>query len=162
MKKILFLCTILLASTASAQQIGSTDIYPPQYKDGLIKATLEYYWGRAKDKDGKIIQPRDDKDRKTVPLSREVAYRVIDNALVAGAAAHCKLNPKPYYSSYMKLERKLHGWDDKESAFLGMLFGAAQGSVQKALSKQPCDQEKKNQVAIELRKGEEMIQGMLR
>lgn len=162
MKLLPILCAILFATAASAQQIGAKNVYPPEYKDGLIKTTLEYYWGRAKDKDGNFIQPKDENDRKTVPLSREAAYRVIDNALVAGAAQHCKIDYKPYYRSYMKLERKLHGWSDKESAFIGVLFGAAQGSVANALQAKPCDAEKKKQVAVELRKGQDMIDRMLR
>ena len=70
-------------------------------------------------------QPTTQPDEKITVPEADLA-RIREAAIFAETANAAGLDWKPYYSAFMKLERR-KDWTDKQIKFIGMYFGAIQG-----------------------------------
>lgn len=135
MRKIhisLLLLLFLFPGLCHAQQIFSDE-----HADYLILVTLKYFWGKAKLSSGELVQPKDEKERRSVPIPQKEAVRVVRAAAPVGLAMWCGMPWQSYYNAFMKSERS-KPWSEKQIVFIGMLFGMAQESLAKSASRSPC------------------------
>ena len=123
---------VLLAAIAHAQ-----NVFSDQQAAELIRLAHQNFWGKAKLSTGQVIQPRDERERQTLPIPYADAVRVVQSSVPAGLGAWCSVDWRSYYQAFMKLERQ-KPWSEKQIAFICILFGVAQGNLQKAMSKSPC------------------------
>ncbi len=65
-------------------------------------------------------------------------------------AEWCGMEWKRYYVSFMKGERQKN-WNEKQLAFIGILFGIAQGNIEKSLNKSQCTEKERASVAKTMR-----------
>jgi hypothetical protein len=126
------LLLFLFPGLCHAQQVFSDE-----HADYLILLTLKNFWGKARLSTGEVVQPKDEKERRMVPIPDKEAVRVVRAATPAGLAMWCGVPWQSYYEAFMKSERS-KPWSDKQLAFIGMLFGVAQGSLAKSVSRSPC------------------------
>jgi hypothetical protein len=107
--------------------------------DEFARLALNNFWGKAIDENDKPLQPRDETDRKTIPIPQADVRRVVRAGVPAGIAMWAKLGWENYYHVFMKKERSSRRWSGKQIAFIGVLFGVAQGNTEKSLSTTPLD-----------------------
>ena len=115
-------------------------VFSDKEADHFTQLALENFWGKAIDETGKPLQPKDDKERKALPIPRSDALRIAHAGVPAGLAVWAGLEWKPYYLAFMQKERRSGRWSQKQIAFIGVLFGVAQGSTEKAFSEHQCDE----------------------
>lgn len=127
---------LLVPGIALAQQ--ATRIIPLDQQDAIINYTLENFWGKGVDRNNKPIEPDSEADRKTLPIPRAEAYKVVDFAAYSAVAEWCGLDWKERFLLYMKLRRDRKEESDKQLAFAGVLHGAAQQYVLKAEEGKTC------------------------
>jgi hypothetical protein len=141
-------------SVGRSLQVGQ-EILSDQDRDYLIRRTLDHFWGEALDSDDKPIQPKDDRDRETIPITTSEAYRVTDAAIPAGVAMWAHLDWEKYYGEFMKKERRTRQWSGKQIAFIGTLFGTVQGWTERTLSKAPPKDEGREWAALALQRAKD-------
>lgn len=78
-------------------------------------------------------------------IAAEEIERIAEAAKIAGRVVHCDLEWKPYYRTFMQVERKKH-WHERQIALIGVLFGAHQWRTHKELSSSPCTEEEKAEI----------------
>ncbi|MEW6352511.1 MAG: hypothetical protein AB1646_25980 [Thermodesulfobacteriota bacterium] len=111
----------------------SGDAVSEAHADYLIQLTLQHFWGKAKLLNGEPVQPKDETERRTVPIPHSEAVRVVRAAFPAGLGLWCGADWKPYYVAFMKREQ-VKPWSQKQIAFVGTLFGATQGNIRKTMT----------------------------
>jgi hypothetical protein len=108
--------------------------------DEFAQLALNGFWGKALDEHDRSIQPTDEKDRQTIPIPVGDVRRIARAGAPAGVAEWAGLDWQSYYDSFMKKERSSLRWSGKQIAFIGVLFGVAQGSTEKSCEKMPRDE----------------------
>jgi hypothetical protein len=131
---------IILVALASPSWSATKHIFSDKDADEFTQLALNGFWGKALDENDEVVRPKDEKDRKTVPIPHGDARRVAHAGVPAGVAAWAELDWESYYKAFMKKERSSRRWSGKQIAFIGVLFGVAQGSTEKSLEKMPRDQ----------------------
>jgi len=129
----------IFESVAKSLRVGQ-ELMSEKDRDEIIRSTLNHFWGEAVDSNDKPIQPKDDQDRETVPIPTADAYHVTDAGIPAGVATWAHLDWKSYYLAFMQKERRTRRWSDKQIAFIGVLFGTAQGRIEQELSTRSFDE----------------------
>src|SRR5437763_15914325 len=116
-------------------------VFDDKQADEFAQLALENFWGRAVDEAGKSLQPKDATERKTLPIPKSDARRIAHAGVPAGLAVWAELEWKPYYLAFMQKERRSGRWSQKQIAFIGVIFGVAQGTSEKAFSEHKCDEQ---------------------
>jgi hypothetical protein len=137
-------------------------VYTEEVYQQVIDLALARFWGNAKLSDGSFVQPESEEDRGTLPIPYVDAKRVVDSSIPAGLAVWCGIDYIPYYTLYMKVERRRKSWNDKQSAFVGFLFGVSQGIVERSVRAQACDNATKANVSKTLTANTEALQRLLK
>lgn len=112
-------------------------VLPGPEREKLFKEALSHFWGRAKLADGSFVQPDNEQERNTLPISTTVANQVFDVGEISGYAEWCGLDWKSNFLTMTAAARK-HGFKGKQVAFIGMLHGVAQGVIADALKSKSC------------------------
>jgi hypothetical protein len=134
---IAFVAMLLLAFVSLA---GARELVSDSDADEFAQLALNGMWGKALDEHDRPLQPKDDKDRHTIPIPLADVRRVARAGAPAGIATWAALAWQSYYDAFMKKERRSQRWSGKQIAFIGVLFGVAQGSFAKSCEKMPRDQ----------------------
>jgi hypothetical protein len=96
--------------------------------EDIISHTQAAFWGNAVGPDGQVLSPSNEAERERLLIPHADAVRVVNGAHVYGLALWCNLDWKPVYLKFMEAERA-KGWNEKQIAFVGMLFGMTQAAV---------------------------------
>jgi hypothetical protein len=137
MRAPMFLLLALVSGHASAGSLGDAD------QDAFIADALQMFWGRARISDGSFVQPASETERETVPISRPMAYRVIEAGEISGVAEWCDIDWIPHFLSLTAAARR-HGLNETQVAFVGFLHGMAQGDAIAAKSAQCSEADRAN------------------
>jgi hypothetical protein len=135
----------IVAALAFSTSIAQAGVLSPEMRADLAQKVLAGFWGSASDSFGNPILPKDDQDRKTVPVSPEVVSQALDAGEVAGLAKWCQLDWKPRYHALTRAARD-EKLVDKQVAFVSFLHGAAQQTIATAMERKPCSESDRNQV----------------
>ena len=138
MQRVVTLVAIL--SLASAAAAGARELVSDSDADEFARLALNGMWGKALDEHDRPLQPKDDKDRDTIPIPLADVRRVARSGAPAGIASWAGLDWQSYYDAFMKQERRSGRWSGKQIAFIGVLFGVAQGSFEESCEKMARDQ----------------------
>jgi hypothetical protein len=112
----------------------------------LIDVVRQNFWGKAKAFDGRtVIQPRDDAERRTIPIPEVDALWLIQAGSLHGEATRCGIDGSDFQKSFFK-----PFWGrypaEKQIAFAATLMGAASGDVEKRRGKLECTPERKKKI----------------
>lgn len=127
--------------------------------DRIITKAMEGFWGHAVGYHGQILEPADEKERKRLLIPRADAERVVNEAIVYGLAVWCEVDWKPVYLEYIQVEMKKKGWGEKQRAFIGVLFGLTQATIQQSMPR-PCNDDEKKRLAVRLREERERLRSL--
>jgi hypothetical protein len=141
---VAFIAILLVTSVASA---GARELVSDGDADEFAQLALNGIWGKAVDEHDRPLQPKDDKDRHTIPIPLTDVRRVARAGAPAGIASWAGLDWHSYYDAFMKQERRSGRWSGKQIAFIGVLFGVAQGSFEKSCEKIEVDQKSREWAA---------------
>jgi hypothetical protein len=141
---VAFVAMLLLASVPLA---GARELVSDSDADEFVQLALNGMWGKALDEHNRPLQPKDDKDRHTIPIPLTDARRVAHAGAPAGIASWAGHDWQSYYDAFMKQERRSGRWSGKQIAFIGVLFGVAQGSFEKSCEKLKRDQKSREWAA---------------
>ena len=125
---------LALVGTADARELVSDSD-----ADEFAQLTLNGMWGKALDEHDRPLEPKDDKDRHTIPIPVADVRRVARAGAPAGIASWAGLDWQSYYDAFMKQERRSGRWSGRQIAFIGVLFGVAQGTFEKSCEKMARD-----------------------
>ncbi len=117
--------------------------------DRIIMRAMEGFWEHPIGYDGQILQPANDEERNNLLIPRADAERIVNEATIYGLALWCEVDWKPVYLEYMQVEKK-KGWGEKQRAFVGVLFGHTQATIQHSIPG-PCTDDQKMLVAAKKR-----------
>lgn len=93
------------------------------------------------------MEPRNEEERSALPIPYVEAMCIVQSSAPAGLSAWYRLDWQSYYLAFMKIERS-KPWSEKQIAFIGMLFGVAQGNLEKSMNKSgPCAERERTGVA---------------
>jgi hypothetical protein len=145
MQRVVTLIAIL--SLASAAADGARELVSDSDADEFAQRALNGMWGKALDEHDRSLQPKDDSDRHTIPIPLSDVRRVARAGAPAGIASWAGLDWQSYYDAFMKQERRSGRWSGKQIAFIGVLFGVAQGSFEKSGEKMVRDQKSREWAA---------------
>lgn len=134
---------ILLLALASAPSWSAA--LPDSAREKLLKEALSKFWGRAKLSDGSLVQPDNEQERNTLPISIAVANQVFDVGEISGYAEWCGLDWQSNFLTMTAAARK-SGFKGKQVAFIGVIHGAAQGIVYDALKSKTCGAQERSSV----------------
>ena len=137
------LLMVLALSSVAIAQHTITD----KEADEVTQLALTGFWGKAVDENNRPIQPKDESERKTVPIPIADAHRVARAGVTAGIAIWAELDWRSYYRAFMKKERSSGRWSGKQMAFIGLLFGVAQAGTEKSLEDTPRDNDGRDRAA---------------
>ena len=137
---ILGLWLAVMATSASA-----ADLFTDPEKQKMMQLTLDSFWGKAIDSKGKPVQPKDDRERATIPISRAQSYYLINKGGESGLAEWCGVDWQERYLLILKQLRK-YLTTDTQVAYAGVLHGVAQGMVASGMKGEACDAETKGQI----------------
>lgn len=119
---------------------------PSSVRDEVVQGILSEFWGNARDVHGNPIQPENEQDRQTVPVSRAAAYRAIEAGNISAVAEWCGLEWETHFLALTRAART-KGMSDKQVAFLSVLHGAGQSAYLGSLSGRTCTNEERGRVA---------------
>lgn len=105
--------------------------------DKIINVATYNFWGRYEDKQGNILEPKSERERRTLPIPRRTARSLITYSLYAGIAEKCKQDPQKILRHMKQIARSTYG-SDKQVAFVDFLNHVAQGNVYAALEGRSC------------------------
>jgi hypothetical protein len=131
---------VTIVSLASAALASAHELVSDSDADEFARLTLNGMWGKAMDEHDRPLQPKDDKDRHTIPIPLTDVRRVARAGAPAGIASWAGLDWQSYYDAFMKQERRSGRWSGKQIAYIGVLFGVSQGSFEKSCEKLARDQ----------------------
>jgi hypothetical protein len=137
-KRIVTLFAILLVTSAISAR--ARELVSDSDANEFAQLALNGMWGKAVDEHDRFLQPKDDKDRHTIPIPLTDVRRVTRAGAPAGIASWAGLDWQSYYGEFMKQERRSGRWSSKQIAFIGVLFGVAQGSFEKSCERLERDQ----------------------
>jgi hypothetical protein len=120
-----------------AASLSWAGVLPDATREALVKQAFSQFWGRAKLSDGSFVQPDNEQERKTLPISSGVTNQVVDAGEVSGLAEWCGLDWHSRYLTMTAAARK-SGLKEKQLAFIGVLHGTAQGVLAEAMKPKPC------------------------
>jgi hypothetical protein len=121
----------LVVLLSSAAAFGG--VLPQQTRKKIVEEVLQNgFWGRARLPDGALVQPSREEDRSVTPLTEQQADRVIDAGELTAIGMWCALDWKPFYLDFTRSLR-MEGLTEIQVAFAGVLHGASQATVLKAL-----------------------------
>ena len=129
-----YLIAFLLVLASASSWSG---VLQDSARDALLKDTLSGFWGRAVFSDGTFVQPANEQERKTLPISRKVANQVLDVGEISGYAEWCGLDWQSHFLAMTAAARR-SGFKEKQVAFIGVLHGTAQGVIAEAMKSKPC------------------------
>jgi hypothetical protein len=113
-------------------------VIPEAERKALLQKTLSsWFWGQAKLLGGSVVQPIDEHDRKTMPISARTANQVLDVGEISGYAEWCGLYWQSHFLT-MTASARQSGLKQKQMAFIGVVHGLAQGIVFDALKPKTC------------------------
>ncbi|MDX2112876.1 MAG: hypothetical protein SFW63_03990 [Alphaproteobacteria bacterium] len=141
MKKFFFLLPLLMPTPAMA-----ADLFSQQEKNHMMTLTLESFWGKAVDSEGKPVQPKDERERTTMPITREQANYIIDKGGESGLAQWCGVAWQGRYQLILEQQRR-HMKSDVQVAYAGVLHGLAQNMLADAMKDERCDDATKKQIS---------------
>jgi len=132
LRTLYFVVALLSASKAMA--------IDPQQADSIIDYSLQHFWGKAVLMSGAKVQASNEAERSRLPIDRVYAREIVDASVPAGFGEWCNANWKSYYLSYMQFQRhqRQKSLTEVQAAFVGYLFGVAQGEVIRSASKNTC------------------------
>ena len=125
-----FVALVYSATLFSSQPAHLRDLFPVEHAAEVIRVTQKHF--RA--------------ELESLPIPRNEAMRIVQSSAAAGLGAWCGVEWQPYYLAFMRSERD-RAWSDEQLNFIGMLFGMAQGSMQKSMAKTPCESGDRESVA---------------
>jgi hypothetical protein len=96
------------------------------------------FWGKVRLPGGSFVQPANEIDKNTVPISAAIANRVFDRGELSGYAQWCGLDWRKHFLSMTASARKA-GLNEKQVAFIAVLHGVGQGYVLEGLREKCCD-----------------------
>jgi len=143
MKKII--CAALLTFMC-ASNVYAAELFTKIEKKKMIQLTLESFWGKAIDSQGNPVQPKDEKERTTIPISELQANHMINKGGESGLAQWCGVDWQERYQLII-LQLKKHITSDTQVAYAGVLHGLAQQMIYDAMKKETCDAETRAQTA---------------
>lgn len=124
-------------------------IIPDAERKVLLQKTLtSWFWGKAKLLDGSLVQPIDEHDRKTMPISEKTANQILDVGEISGYAEWCGLDWQSHFLT-MTASARQSGLKQKQMAFIGVVHGLAQGIVFDAFKLKTCG-EKERETALKM------------
>jgi len=123
-------------------------ILPSETRTDLVQDVLSSFWGNARDIKGNPIVPKNDEDRKTIPISSSVVDHAINVGEMSGMAKWCGLDWQPNYRALTSYARK-QKMTDKQVAFISVLHGASLQIIVSAMKSKTCEKEDKEKI-IEL------------
>ena len=132
---------VFMCSADARELVSSSDA------DEFAHSALNGMWGKALDEHDRPLQPADERDRRTIPIPAADVRRVARAGAPAGIASWAGLDWQSYYDAFMKQERRSGRWSGKQIAFIGVLFGVAQGSFEKSCEKLERDQKSREWAA---------------
>lgn len=141
MKKIIIAALFLFSQNAIA-----ADLFTPVEQKKMMKLTLENFWGKAIDSQGKPVMPKDDKERETMPISEEQAKYIINKGGESGLADWCAVAWEERFQLILQQLRK-HFSNDIQLAYAGVLHGVAQQMIISGMKDESCSKETKEQMA---------------
>ena len=154
--------TAFLLSLLVFCNLSSAGVIPDTQRDKLVVRVLINFWGHAKLANGQVVHPLSEIDRKTIPISRMAANRVIDAGEISALGQRCRLDWRAHYYSIMSAARK-KGMSETQVAFISFLHGAAQGKVSSAMSmsmsrsaSKSCSEEQRTRVEGMLKQSKEL------
>lgn len=114
------------------------NVIPDVERKALLQRTLtSWFWGQARLLDGSLVQPIDENDRKTMPISATTANQVLDVGEISGYAEWCGLDWQSHFLT-MTASARQSGLGQKQMAFVGVVHGLAQGIVFDTLKSKTC------------------------
>jgi hypothetical protein len=131
---------VVIWSLCATGFVRASELVSDSDADEFAQGALKGMWGKALDEHDRPLQPKDDKDRQTIPIPLADVRRIARAGAPAGVAMWAGLEWESYYDAFMKQERRSHRWSGKQIAFIGVLFGVAQGSFEKSCASMPRDQ----------------------
>jgi len=135
----------MILALVALSAVASDASAPSAARDEVIRQILSEFWGNARNVQGMPIRPDNEKDRRTVPISRAAAYRAIEAGNISALAEWCGLEWEPHYFALTKAART-HGMVDKQVAFVSVLHGAAQSAYLKSVTGRTCTDEERDRV----------------
>jgi hypothetical protein len=141
MKKLFLLFPLFIPTAAPA-----ADLFSQEEKNRMMTLTLESFWGKAIDSEGKPLQPKDDRERTTMPITRDQANYIIGKGGESGLAQWCGVAWQGRYQLILEQQRR-HMQSDVQVAYAGVLHGLAQNMLVDAMKGERCDHDTKAQTA---------------
>lgn len=136
--------SLLVVSPALAEEAIPL---PPEKKKEIMALALEGMWGKAKGRDGNLLQPADDKQRTTIPVSEKMAEEIMRVGIMDGIASWCKVPAwEPHYLLYMQRVRRAYQ-DDIAIAYASVLHGVMQGIMESPPNQSACDEATRDNIA---------------
>jgi len=142
MKKIVWMAAFLVYATNA----NAAELFTEKEEQKMMELTLANFWGKAIDSKGEPVMPKDEKERATMPISKEQAHHVISKGGESGLAQWCGV---PWEERYQLIiaQLKQHLTSDTQVAYAGVLHGLAQQMMLVSMKNETCDDESKAQVA---------------
>jgi hypothetical protein len=115
----------------------------------IISHAQNVFWKKAiVGPDLQRVHPTSESERNSLLIPKDEAWRIVNDAIDFGLAYWCEIEWRPVYLAYMQLERR-KGWQEKQIAFIGVLFGSAQASLNDSM-KGDCVQQDRIMAKIRL------------
>lgn len=122
---------------------ASAGLLPQESREELIQTAFANFWGKVTLSNGNFVEPDNESDRSTLPISSATANHVISVGELSGIAQWCGMDWQVHFLSLTAKARQ-QGLSDKQVAFIGLLHGVAQGTVYSTLKSKPCAAEEKS------------------
>ena len=110
-----------------------------------MKLALEGIWGNAIGRDGKKLQPLNEEQRTTIPVTSEVVDEAIRVGMINGMAFRCNVEWEPHFKLFMHGIRTIYT-DDIPIAYATLVHGIMQGIL--GSGKETCDDQMKKNVTV--------------
>jgi len=141
-----FVLVLHAAAVFASQPAYLQNLFPAEQATQVIRIAQQNFWGKAALPDGTFVRPGDDREREALPIPRNEAMRIVQSSAAAGLGDWCGVEWQPYYLAFMSAERT-KPWTEKQLAFIDTLFGVAQGSMHRAMSRVACAASDRDRVA---------------
>lgn len=139
---VLLLAAMTFASMSAAYATDQQALY-----DAFARPALDGMWGKAVGPDGKVLKPKNEKERTTIPISGEMVARVVLSGRIVGHAIWCEMQWKDDYLRFMQTERKQNNLSTTQAAYVGFLFGMSQNAFANDLKGgKPCQAANREEV----------------
>ena len=138
------ICALIYAAPAWAEKEKEV-LFSPEEKDKIMQFTLEQFWGNAVDSKGELIQPKNDEERKALPVSKDQAGYIIDKGGESALAQWCGVEWQERFNLLMEQMRKRMP-SDTQIAYLGVLHGVSQKMMFDVMDGETCSKQTKKQL----------------